>query len=86
MNSPVKGKRFRLIARLSTPPDEHGFSRLKSKLVDFGAKAPETYLDHGDEVRRQNFHTRSRRLRSATIKRTELNPLSPMWLAANILW
>lgn len=82
VGSPAKGKRFRLIAHLSTAPDQHGFTKLKTRTVDFGAKAPDTYLDHGDEVRRRNFHTRF----AAMIKRTELNPLSPMWLSANILW
>ena len=39
--SPRKGKRFRLV--------------LPNKVIDFGLKGGQTYIDHGDKVKRTNY-------------------------------
>lgn len=67
-------KRFKLVAQL----EDQKTGKLVQRTVHFGSPEHNTFLDHGDTVRRENF--------SAMIERTKDNPLSPMWLSATLLW
>ena len=63
--SPRKGKRFRLV--------------LPNKTIDFGQEGGQTYIDHGDKVKRTNY------LRRHAVRENwmELNPGSA---SAWVLW
>ena len=69
--SPVKGKRFRITHR-------NGLT------VDFGAwpVADGTFLDHGDEKKRANWYARH----VAHNPRSIMDPTSPLFYSAHILW
>lgn len=78
VGSPVRGKRFQLQATLFDPSK----ARTWTKKVSFGAPGADTFIDHGDEVRRANFHSRF----AKTIAATKSNPFAPMTLSAKLLW
>jgi len=63
--SPVKNKRFRLI--------------LKDKVIDFGQKGGQTYIDHGDKVKRANYLKRHH-------KNEDWKTINPGSASAWILW
>jgi hypothetical protein len=63
--SPRKGKRFRLV--------------LPNKTIDFGQEGGQTYIDHGDKVKRANYLKRH----AVRENWTELNPGSA---SAWVLW
>lgn len=67
VNSKRKKKRYALI----TP---------KNKIIHFGSKKGQTYIDHGDKTKRTNYIKRHSKLNETW---TEINPAS---LSALILW
>ena len=50
----------------------------KVTYVHFGAKSPDTYIDHHDQKRKNSFLARTRNYKK--------NPLSPGNLAKGLLW
>jgi hypothetical protein len=66
-SSPRKDKRYRMV--LADP----------QRVVDFGLKNGNTYIDHGDEVKRKNYLTRHS-------KREDWNAINPGSASAIILW
>ena len=64
--SPLKHKRYRMIFQ------DH-------RIIDFGVKNGNTYIDHGDEVKRKNYLSRHS-------KREDWTQINPGSASALILW
>jgi len=65
--SPRQNKKYRIIVK---NPD---------RVIDFGLKGSQTYVDHGDKTKRQNYLSRHR-------KREDWTQLNPGSASRFILW
>ena len=65
--SPRQNKKYRMILK---NPD---------RVIDFGLKGSQTYVDHGDKTKRTNYLSRHR-------KREDWTQLNPGSASARILW
>jgi len=55
-------------------------------LVRFGDKDYQDYTQHGDDIRRQNYLTRSAGIRDGSGRLTKDNPMSANYWSRRVLW
>ena len=75
INSPKQDKRFRVAVNMGG----------KIKNFDFGSAVGQTYIDHGDKVKRNNYLLRHTANATERKRITELIP-SPAMFSAWLLW
>jgi hypothetical protein len=68
-----------MLLKPSTRKDKRFMAEINGKLIHFGAKNGNTYLDHKDKIKRQNYLKRHR----VNEDWTKINPAS---LSRYILW
>lgn len=85
----VKKKAIKLGAsslEKSTRKNKKYMVNYKNKIIHFGQKGYEDFLDHKDPDRRNNYLTRAKGIKNKKGQLTYNNPFSSNYWSINILW
>ena len=58
----------------------------RGKIINFGSKNGETFLDHGDENKKKAWYARHSKILDKQGKKVINDPTSPSYYASRVLW